>query len=593
MAGKAFILEFADLGGGLNESAADSIAEREASALQNLYPVGRTSLWSREGRVSIADAYSEVINSIARYNPSFTEDEYTIVGAAASVGRLVGTEIQALSVADGRIYPSLTNRWWFRQYNDEMFACQKGNGGVKRIYGDSIMEAGIAAPTLKPQIADGGAGQKGAGTYQLAYSFFNTETGAESNLSPASLERPIEGNHCLSVTNLGTSSSLQVNARRIYATLPDDLGTFYLVGQINDNVQTTFTENAKNPDDYGARFGDENGFPQNGLPPSKAVALETGKERLFVTDGQGIYWSEVAKLQSFKAASYYPVSRDDGYEVTGLKWWEDHGLVILKQNRAMLLRGSGPGDWDVVQISDEHGSPAGQSAVVADGVLYYYTGVNFVRSGDGRPEILPQIDRVRTTIDSIPDANKGDVQGEVLPERKWVVWTVQTDADRVLLIYDYAEGVWTTITDAPYTIKRLVKSDQSEVLLSSWADEDELAEFLTGTDDDGDPITCLWRSKAFDRGGFAFTVNRVSLLTPAINGTVTIRTIRDMDGVYVCSRTGVSLNRAGWKHVTIPGNGHPGMLYQIEVVYSGTRQFKLSQVKAMGEIHPRRIGRLL
>lgn len=589
MPGKPFTLDFSDLGGGLNESAADSIAEREASVLQNLYPAGRTSLWQREGRVSIADAYSEKINSIARYNPSFTDEEYTIVGAAASVGRLVDDEIAPLSVADGFVYPTLDTRWWFRQYNDEMFACQKGNGGVKRIYGDSIMQAGIPAPTLQPQIVDGGAGQKTAGEYHLGYTFYNTVTGAESNLSPASLPATIDENHQLAVTNIGTSTSLQTNARRIYVTLPDDAGTYYLVGQINDNVTTTYTENALPPADYGAAYDGA-----NGLPPSQAHAIETGKERLYVSDGKGIYWSEVAKLQSFKATSYFPVSRDDGYDVVGLCWWEDHGLVVLKQNLAMLLRGSTPSDWEVVRLSSEHGSPAGQSAVVADGILYYYTGVNFVRSGGGTPEILPQIDNVRATLDSIPDENKAEVQGEVIPSRKWVVWSLYNGTEQILLVFDYGAGVWTTITEAPYTIKRLVKSDQSEVLLASWEDEEILSEFLAGSDDDGDPIDCLWRSKAFaPRQGVLHLVRRVSLLTPRINGTVTVRVINEIDGSYIASRTGVSLNTHGWKRIALANAGQPAALQQIEVYYSGKVQFKLDQVQIEGVELPRRVGVIL
>ena len=585
--GKPFVLDLSDLGGGLNEGEADSIADREAAVLQNLYMKHRTSLWSREGRVAIASAYSETINAIARYNPTFIDEEYTILGGAASVARLVGNVVTALSVADGLVYPTLTTRWWFRQYNDEMFACQKGNGGVKRIYGDSIINAGIAAPSLQPQILDGGAGQKTAGEYWLGYTFYNTLTGAESNISPISKSVTIVADHQIAVQSIGVSTSLQVNARRIYVTLPDDEGTLYLVGQINDNVTTVFTENTLPPDDYGAAYDGA-----NGLPPPQAHALETGKERLYVTDGKGIYWSEVGKLQSFKATSYYPVSRDDGYEVVGLCWWEDHGLVMVKQNLCQLLRGSGPSDWEPIRLSGEHGSPAGQSLVVADGVLYYYTGTNFVRSGGGSVEIIPNVDNVRQTIESIPDAYKGDVQAEVLPARKWVVWTVQTDAGRVMLVYDYGIGAWTTMTSAPYTIKRLVKSDQSEVLLSSWYSENILREYLTGTTDDGAAISCLWRSKAFG-DGTARTFQIVSLATPRINGSITVRIINDQNGTALASRT-ISLNTADqWKRVRLPAAGYPGYQQQLELAYSGTAQLKISQIQIKGTQLPRRAGVIL
>jgi len=585
--GKPFIVELADLGGGLNEGEADTIADREASEMENLYPVNKTSLWQREGRIAIANAYSETINSIARYNPSFTEEEFTILGCAASVARLVGRVVTPLSVADGRVYPSLSARWWFRQYNDELFACQKGNGGVKRIFGDSILEAGIEAPTLQPQALDGGAGQKTAGEYWVGYTYYNSLTGAESNLSPVSKSTTIIPDHQILIQSIGLSPSLQVNARRIYVTLPDDEGTFYLVGQINDNVTTTFIDNALPPDDYGAAFDGA-----NGLPPSQAHALETGKERLYVTDGKGVYWSETAKFQSFKATSYYPVSRDDGYEVVGLLWWEDKGLVLLKQNLAMLLRGSTPSDWEVVRLSSEHGSPAGQSAAVADGILYYYTGTNFVRSGGGLVEIIPNVDNVRSTIDAIPDSYKGDVQAEVLPSRKWVMWTVQTDSGRKIITYDYGEGVWLPLVDAPYAIKRLVKSDQSEVLLSSWFGENILREYLTGTTDDGAAIPCRWRSKAFG-DGTARTIQVVSLATPRINGSITVRIINDQNGTTLGSRT-ISLNTIDrWKRVRLPAAGYIGYMQQLELVYSGTAQLRLSQIRVKGTQLPRRAGVIL
>src|SRR5512143_1840286 len=240
--GKPFVFDIQDLGGGLNEKAADTIADREMSTLRDFYVRG-TSLLSREGRVAIADAYSERINSIARYNPSFTTDEFTVVGGASSIARLVGEILTPLPPSNA-VYPTLTSRWWFRQYNDELFACQKGNGGVKRLYGDAHDEAGIAAPSVAPQVTDGGVGQKPAGTYWVAYSFYNNLTTAESNLSPPSKKLTIADLHKLAVSAIQTSTNLQVNARRIYATLKDDAGTFYLVGQIDDNVTTTFDENA-------------------------------------------------------------------------------------------------------------------------------------------------------------------------------------------------------------------------------------------------------------------------------------------------------------------------------------------------------------
>ncbi len=574
--GKPFVYDLLDLGGGLNEKAADTITDRETSLLQDFYVRG-TSLFSREGRVAIAAAYSERINSITRYNPSFTEDEFTVVGAASSIARLVGNVLTALTPSNA-VYPTLTSRWWFKQYNDELFACQKGNGGVKRIYGDAHDDAGIVAPAVAPQVIDGGVGQKPAGTYWVAYSFYNNVTGAESNLSPPSKELAIADLHKLTVSAIGVSTSLQVNARRIYATLPDDQGTLYLVGQIDDNVTTTFDENALPPADYGAAFE-----AVNGLPPDQAHSLETYKERLFVTNKQGLYWSEAGKPQSFRASAYYPLAQGTGYDLVGLKHWEDHGLVIGAQNQTHILRGTTPDDWEVVLLSGEHGSPAGQSYVVGDGVLYWYTGENFVRSGGSSAEIIPAMERVRTTLDSIPDANKEDVQGEAMPARGWVVWTVYTTSGQKLIVYDYKNDAWSVFTTAPDTIRRFVKADQSEVLLAAWDADDILREYLVGTADDSASITGKIRTKALDYGlsGFAHIVTSVSVWCPATFGSVTVRVYNDMDGVVRASRN-ASVNRAAPKRILINTMGCPGYLNQIEVEYTGTRQLRIDRLQIEG-----------
>lgn len=582
MPSKPFIFDVPDLGGGLNEKSADTIQDREMSLLAGFYVAG-SSLVTREGRTAIADPYAERILSIARYNPSFTDDEYTIVGAESSVARLVGEILQALPPANA-VYPTLAARWWFRQYNDELFACQKGNGGVKRIYGDAHDNAGIPAPTVPPQVIDGGDGQKTAGAYQVAFTFYNSTTAAESNLSPPSKELTIAALHKLAVSAIQTSTSLQVNARRIYCTQPDTPGTFYLVGQIDDNVTTVFDENALSPDDYGAAFE-----AVNGLPPDQAHAIELHYERLFVTNKLGLYWSEAGKPQSFRASAYYPLAQGTGYELVGLKHWEDHGLVIAAQNQTHLLRGTTPDDWEVVQLSGEHGSPAGQSYVVGDGVLYWYTGENFVRSGGTSAEIIPGSDRVRETLDSIPDAYKADVQGEVLPSRGWVCWTVLTTAVgapvgyRKLVVYDYKADAWFVFPNAPDTIKRFVKADQSEVLLAAWEGDDTLREYLVGANDDGAAITALFRTKALDYGapGFGHLVTRVTLWCSRGSGVITVRVYNDMGTTVVATRT-ISVAGIGAKRIALSTMGTPGLLHQIEVLYSGTSQFRIDRLQIEG-----------
>lgn len=586
--GRAFVFDIPDVAGGLNESAPENISDREMATLENFYVRG-TSVYSREGMEELAGVglYGEKIFDIARYNPSFTDAEYILFGAAASIARVNGSAIEALAVSDGRVYPSLDTRWWHEQYNDEMFWCRQGNGGVKRIYGDSVSEAGMPAPTTAPLAIDGGQGKKEAGTYQFAYRWYNRKTGARSNWSPLSKAVTIEDAHSVLISEIAVAPYPQVNARQIGATQADG-AVIYLVGQIDDNISTSYLENASAAnDEYGEADVDVDGQPQtdfrHGVPPSQAWALALHKERLFVLNKEGIYWSEAGRMQSFSASSFIPVQKG-----TGLLSWEGHGLVITTETNAQILQGDTPNDWRLDVLSKEHGSPAGHSLAVADGQLFWYTGVNIAVSSGGAPSIIPRIERIRTTLDDIPEDEKDDVFAETLPSRGWYMLNVpQSDGTRKIIVYDYKLDAFQTLpaSDLILAMARLGQPTQAEAMfISTWEDgtsESTVSEFLSGTTDNNVAITAKIRTKSFgyDRGVADKITRRVALLTNLVGKPVTIRVYHD--GVLVATRSNVNLTRK-WTRITIDTHGTPGATVAVEVEYSGTSQLRIDQMQIDG-----------
>jgi hypothetical protein len=487
------------------------------------------------------------------------------------IAKLDGTSITELSIADGRIYPDSGNRWWFIQYNDEGFMCQKGNGGVKRVYGSSVMEAGLGTPPVEPTVVNGGAGKK-------------SQTGARSNWSPLSKEIDIGENQQLYITDIGAASNPQVNARQIGATYPDG-AILYLVGQINDNTSTTFYENALAPEDYGAAGVDVNGNPitdvSHGTSPDQAWALALHKERLFVLNKEGMYWSEAALMQSFAATSYLPVLRG-----TGLLSWEDHGLVIGTEGPVQILLGDTPSDWRVSKLSEDHACPAGKSLAVGDGTLFWYSGENIVASAGGAPSILPQIERIRTTLDSIPDTQKGDVIGETIPRRGWYVLSVPTDTVRKLIVYSYKDNRFVGVfPSGPTAINRLLREHATEErVYVAFGGDYNLYRYLTGTDDNGSDIDMVLRTKKFGYENQAVEkcTRRVNVLCPQTDGTLTIRVYHD--GILATTRTGLSLNRPGWKRFNVNGSGGTATLVQVGLEYSGRNQLRLEQLQIEGTL---------
>ncbi len=588
--GKPFLYEVRDLVGGLNESAPEQIGDNEFTQSDNFYTDGN-SLWQRPGYAFVAGTYSEDILSMALYDPdpTISNDELVILGCRSSLAKIVGATIVPLTVADGRVYPSSDNRWWFEQYNDEMFACQRGNGGVKRIFGSAVMEAGIAPPTTGPVIRDGGPGRKEGGVYRMAVRYYNRQTGAKSNWSPLSNEITLSPDRKLHADSVPISSNPQVNARQIGATPPDD-SVIYLVGQIDDNVSTTFDDNARFADnEYGEADSTPSGVPitdtRHGLPPSQAWAIAKHKERLFVLNKEGLFWSEVADFQSFKPTSFIPVVRG-----TGLISWEEHGLVILTEQNTPILLGDTPSDWRMGMLSLNHPCPSGKSAAIGDGTLFWYTGTNIVASSGGAPQILPGIEKVRSTLNSIADADKDDVVGVTIPNRGWYVLTTETPDGRKGIIFDYRLGRFVgAIPDAPKTLERLLReSATAEKVYASFEGDFDVVDYLTGTSDAGAAITATLKTKKFgyDSQGTQKLVRRVGVLCPATNGTIRLRVYHD--DVLVITRAALSLARAGWKRFTLNTSGNPGTLVQIELQYAGTPQLRLDELQIEGILLPGR-----
>lgn len=580
--GKPFLAVIESLAGGLNESAAEQIQANELALCNNLYADG-PSLKQREDDEEVAGPYTEEILSVFRYKPSFDSVQTLLLGCASSVARVVDEDIEAIEVSDGRVYQESVYRWFGKRYKDEFFLCQRNNGGVKRMYGASIQEAGITAPLTPPTAADVGPGKKIAGVYRFAFRYYNTTTGARSNWSPLSTEVEIADNHRVLMQSITPSTNPQVNARQIGATKPGG-AVVYLVGQINDNVSTTFYENAIDPDEYGEADIDLNGQPttdlRNGNPPSQAWALEVHKERLVVGNGDGISWSEAGLPQSFKAASFIPVSK-----LTGLLSWDLHGLVIPTEENVEILLGDTPSDWRKDVLSGQHRCPAGKSMAIGDGTLFWYTGVNIVASGGGAPTILPRIERIRETLDSIPDAQKYDVVGGTIPGKGLYILSVPTDDGRKVIVYDYVQSSFAVFPDGPKTLDLILGDDGSETVYAAFEDPDfSLYTFLTA--DTGAKTARLRTGKIGGQDSHRI-VRRVSVHGPAANGTATLRIYAD--DVLVATRSGISMNKAEPKRITVRSSSRPGSFVQADLEYSGTDRWQVDRLQLEGVELRRRV----
>jgi hypothetical protein len=595
--GEAILYELLSLGGGqVDGIPPEHIQDHECEMIENFIPIG-TRLRARNGiygttRVT-ATPYGENVTSLFPFKLS-TGMWLLLAGTVTGLAKLDGDALVALPVSDGQVYASSASPWHFRQYKNEVLAVRRATGTMKRVTRDNVMDAGIPAPSVAPTIADGGPGNLDAGDFVPVFTFYVQATAAESNPSPAGATLTQGANRQLAWGNIGVSLNGQVDARRLYRTLPSQPGEYYFVAQINDNFTTTYTDNV-----IVANQGRQVSF-DNGLPPPGIDLLEIWRERAWVSDGTEVYYSNIhagiSNVQGFGEFNHFPVTPDDGHRIVVL---HAHGaqLIIGKTNAVHYVIPAG-GGFSREVLSDKHGCIAPFSMKTAERLLFWYSGDNVYRS-DGVNVVSISTIKIRKKLDLIPETMKDKVVAAVLPELSLYILTVSQGSltqNEAMLVYNYKTDVWTTsrLPDAtcPAFIGDFFDTNQAQVLYAALYDG-HVYQLFSGADDFGTPILAIVRGKGLglDRPTFRKGVRRLSLLCDTVPETVTVRMYRDLN--FATADRTVSLDQnTEWKRFSLSTMGLLGLTLQWEVEYEGRSPLELSGV-VLEAVGFRRMGKVL
>jgi len=144
--------------------------------------------------------------------------------------------------------------------------------------GTTTITWGIDPPEAAPSISILAAlGRLSAGTYRYIYTFYDNDTGSESDPSPACAALTAVANDGMTVSNIRTSDNSRVTTRRLYRTLAGG-GSYYLVVIISDNTTTTFIDTFADADLSTEAILDQ------GIPPTVRIAYPYKKMLLLTGD---------------------------------------------------------------------------------------------------------------------------------------------------------------------------------------------------------------------------------------------------------------------------------------------------------------------
>lgn len=566
------------LGGGINVGLPRThIADNQCVNIENFRPYG-TKLVRRGGVERLTSApHSTPVNSLFAYKTA--AGAWTLlVGTESGIGKLSGTGIVQLPIADGRVYDPSDYPWVFYQYADIAYASRPGGGALKRVTSDFVMDAGIPAPATAPTLALGASGAIPSADFKGVFTYLDLITLNESNYSPVSATYTHTGPAKINWSGITVSITPEVSARRIYRTLPSQSGSYFFVAQISNNVDTTFVGDNVLVQDLGLLAS-----VRNGLPPTNPQYGDLWRDRLFLTDGVDIFFSEYQKVECFGAESILSVFPDDGHFIRGMRAYGDR-FVVGKTNKVHFLTGTDQSNFAVSTLSDRHGCWSYYSMLVAEGKLYWFGGDNFYVSDGSSVEAIGGGTEMRTFIDRIPDAYKDMIVGCAFPEDTLIHWTVPLDAyatNRAVLVYNYKTGAWSTYThsqfggNAPSFLGDFWDENAEHILYATFYDN-HVYRYDSGLQDDGVNFTAKVLTKAWglDLNGQRKGVERFSLQATTCSETIKIQVWGEAGLIH--ERT-VSLDQANaFKRYNLKSISH-GLANEIQIgiEYSGERHIEI------------------
>lgn len=567
---------YADLGGGLNQGKpASEVKDNEQTVLSNWYPFS-TKLKRRGGhrKLNTTAAYAEQLTGIFPYRPEGATAVQTILGGLTTLAELDGTEIVAIPPATGFTVGSSTEPWTMFEYKDILYAFRKSSNQLVRCDGSYYGAAGITAPATACTIADGAAGDIPAADFYGVYTFYNSATNVESNPATASAKLTHAGSKKIDWTGITVSTNPQVDARRLYRTLPNNTGEYYFVDQIDNNFDTTYTGDNVLVQDMGRSVSFFNGVPPTGL-----LYGAVWKERLFCTDDALVYYSEDGLVECFDEDNYVPVFPDDGHKIRAIHAYGDR-LVIGKTNKVHYLVGTDPAYFALLTLSDRHGCMSHHSMQSAEGLLFWLGQDNVYRSDGNAVSGIASV-KLEEILAGATAAQLESAVAAVYPALSWYVLVIPGYAE---MAYNYKTDSWTTFSTAAgisHLAEHFDDDFKKEVFTVDTAGN--LYRFndveYNYDDDDsslGNAITATFTTKDLDFGapGTVGVALRTYLLSEQYSEEIDLEW-QTFDGTSINART-VSLDfPEAWKMYSLSTRRQAKAHTQLKVTYTGATRIEL------------------
>jgi hypothetical protein len=392
---------------------------------------------------------------------------------------------------------SSTATYRMKNFRDRLYIVN-GVDANRKWNGSIVTLMGLVAPAGAATAAVGAAGAVTGTGYTWKVTFVSATM--ESNAGPASNSINLTAQRA-DLTSVPTSADGQVTARRIYRVLSG--GTQYkFVGEIADNVTTTFTDNI-------ADSGLGADVPVDKNVPPICTFIESFKSRLWLAgdanNPRRLYYSEVFEPEAWPALYFIDIPMVQGDEITAIKVLGDF-LVIYGHTGIYMVFGDNVFEFVVRRSSAAVGCDSDRTIQDAENVHIYLTHFGVYAFDGATTRRLSE--EVGPLLANINQSQVHRAAAGYHEKRKLYRLSVPTGAateNNQELILDIRTQQWTTTDRAVAHYHILNGPGDSGQLYTASNTIFRLYEDDTGTTADGVAIRSRWKSKAYTNGPIDYT----------------------------------------------------------------------------------------
>jgi hypothetical protein len=456
-----------------------------------------------------------------------------------------------------------------RQRNGIVYAVRRNAGGMKRIEGNEWTNAGRPTPGAGAAAAWAASGSLSANARRVAYTYYDSQTTYEGNGIEIAVTGTPTINYKIAVTSLQPASAdVKWTHYRVYMTQADG-GIFYpvaLVAKASNAVDLTADSSSA-----------ETLSSKNGLPDSGAIGCEIWNERGWLITPKDLFYSPIAKVESYSPAQNLPFNPDDNDEMVVVYGWGD-SLVVGRRRSLVLLEGVDRTSWNQRLWTESAGCVAPHSMRDCEGELVWLSEDGFCTATAGTAPTLASSVTVKAALAQMDPARRDLVVAETLPDLSlYVASFPRLDGSWGGVAYNWKSKAWAEFEfpARPRWLHTGFDTTGAVRVFAVMSTSSQPHVVFEGRNDDGSAIESELISGAPDTGGPKLSgIKSVALLCASTRSPVTVSVYREGNtATAACSRTTSLRGDAGWKRVPVGGLQKLGSQLQVGIHYQGDDDF--------------------